>query len=484
MKFCLHKYIDLALVLILIPSCTGKQEEKEIIGRVNDRQISIQEFRSFYELDPNFAIDSTGPGALSDELNKYIDQILAYDRAEAMDLINDSIYIKGRDWEMHQAMLRELYRQQVQQQIKVADQDLRAEFLKGMIQVHVRHLFSRDINQAAQWYTQLSAGVSFQLLAREAFHDSILAANGGDLGWISLNSLDDDFGQAILILKQNEISKPVHTRWGYHIIQLLDQRDQVIIPETEFQRQRPLLEKKIRQKQSRQLASQFIGNYMGKYNPQPDPGMFRFLWQQVVPLSQQESKILPMAVELNDDLIRHIQQNYSGYLEKALINYKNGSFSLAAYFAGVRQMPYGNRPRFTSTEQLSNQLGNWVRDELLLREAKKRNLDRDSRVLAEVRSIMEQQFYNLFVDQEISVLPVSDSIRTYFNLASQARAGKNKALSHFYNLQEWCRAEGEKNVHQALRAQHFQVWIDLDKIQQESGNINWERHIRMFMVRR
>jgi parvulin-like peptidyl-prolyl isomerase len=483
MKLYFHKYMGLVLILILIPSCTGEQEEQEIIAKVNDRQITLQEFRTFYELDPNFAIDSTGPGALLDELNKYIDQILAYNRAEETDLPRDSSYIKGHNWEMRQAMLRELYRQQVQQQINVDDQELRAEFLKGMIQVHVRQLFSKGIEQAVQWYTQLSTGVSFQILAREAFRDSLLAANGGDLGWVQLNSLDDDFGNAILNLRQNEISKPVHTRWGYHIIQLLDRRDQVIIPETEFQRQRPLVEKKIRQRKGRQLAGQFIKDFMGKYNPQPDPGMFRFLWQQLVPLSQQENKILPMAVELNDELIHHIEQNYRNYLEKPLINFTGGSFSLGDYFAGVQQMPYGNRPRVTSAEQLSNQLGNWVRDELLSREAKRRNLDREPRVQADVRSIMEQQFYNLLVEQEIGALPVPDSVSAYFNLPAKERGRKNQAGSRFNNPEEWRWAEAEKNVHNQLRRGKIQVWIDRNKLRRESRGINWDRRIRMFMVR-
>jgi hypothetical protein len=245
-----------------------------------------------------------------------------------------------------------------------------------------------------------------------------------------------------------------------------------------------LLEKKIRQRQSRQLSSQFIADYIGKYNPQPDPGMFRFLWQQVVPLSQQENKILPMAVELNDDLIRRIQQNYSGYLDKALINYKDGSFSLAAYFTAVRQMPYGNRPRFTSAGQLANQLGNWVRDELLLDEAKKRNLERNPRVLAEVRSVLQQQFYDLFVEQEIMSMLIPDSIQAYFKLTSRAHGGMNKTLSRFHTLQEWCRVEAEKNLQDTLRTRQPRVWIDRDKIWQEAGNINWDRHIRMFMVRR
>jgi parvulin-like peptidyl-prolyl isomerase len=483
MKINLNTCLGLTLALILLPACTGKQAEKEIVGKVNDRLITLQEFRLFYELDPNFAIDSTGPGALHDELDKYIDQILAYDHAEQMGLLNDSIYIKGCTWELHQAMLRELYRQQVQNQITVDDQDLRAEFLKSAIQVHVRQLFSKDLNQAERWYAQLTQGGSFQALAREAFHDTTLAANGGDLGWVTLNSLDDDFWGAIINMQKNEISRPVHTRWGYHIIQLLDRRDQVILPEEEFQHQRPMLEKKIRQRKGRQFANQYISHFIGKFNPQPDPATLRFLWQQVVPKDEQEKKVLSRIVELNEKQIQSIQQNYRGYLDKPLVNFKKGHFTLAEFLHGVVQMPYSNRPRFKSIEQFSNQLGTWVRDELLLREAERRNLDREPRVQAEVRSIMEQNFYNLFVEQEVSALSVPDSVQVYFN-SLREQAGKNKTLARFHNLEDWRWDAAEKSVHHNLRLRPVQIWIDRDKIQQESRNINWDRPIRMFMVRR
>ena len=175
--------------------------------------------------------------------------------------------------------------------------------------------------------------------------------------------------------------------------------------------------------------------------------------------------------------------DYIVFYDKPLIKFSGGNFSLGQYFAGLQQMPYGNRPRFTTAEQLSNQLGNWVRDELLLREAKRRNLEREPRVQADVHSIMEQQFYNLLVEQEIAALAVPDSVSAYFKSPVKQRSGKNLALSRFQQLEEWRRVEAEKNVHNQLGQGKRQVWIDRDKIRQESRGINWDRRIRMFMVR-
>ena len=479
MEIMVGRYLYILLALLLIPSCTGKQEQKEIVAKVNDRIITLQEFRLFYELDPNFGIDSSGVGALMDELNKYIDQILSYTRAEKMDLLNDQAYSRSRAWETRQATLRELYRQQVQNQITVNDQELRQEYIKGTVQVHIRQLFTSDQEQAESWYDQLMKGGSFQILARAAFRDTLLAKNGGDLGWAPINSLDDDLGNVIQNLQPNEISRPVRSRWGYHIIQLLDRRDQVIITEDEFQRQRSLIEKKIRQRKARLLANQYIATFMGKYNPQPDPAVFRFLWQQIVPKDQQEKKVLSRTFELGAEQIRTVQQNDQGYWNRPLVMYRNGQFTLGEFLEGVTQMPYGNHPRFKSVEQFSSQLGSWVRDELLLTEAKKRDCDREPRVLAEVRTAMEQNFYNLFVEQADAALVIPDTVSQYF----RERGKKNRDLSHFYSLEDWRWVQAEKQVHAILREQKNTIWIDRIKIVQESGQINWDRRIRMFMVR-
>ena len=72
-----RNYLLCVVVLFFSLSCDkSKTDKKEILATVNDRDITLNEFRLFYELDPNFGIDSSGYNALSDELNKYIDNVM------------------------------------------------------------------------------------------------------------------------------------------------------------------------------------------------------------------------------------------------------------------------------------------------------------------------------------------------------------------------------------------------------------------------
>ena len=98
---------------------------------------------------------------------------------------------------------------------------------------HVRHILievSGDGEKLAAAKTkalslvkQLHAGASFQELARDNSDDIGSAKDGGDLGFLNRDGMMDPvFADAALALKKGEISEPVKSAYGYHIIKLDD----------------------------------------------------------------------------------------------------------------------------------------------------------------------------------------------------------------------------------------------------------------------
>ena len=152
------KFLEISLLIALCFSCQKKIEETtDVIARIDGQNITIKDFRLFYELDPNFGIDTTGYAALLDELNKFMDQKLSYRKAQQTGLTRDSLFIRAKKWEQQQAMLRQLYREKVEKQIEITKQELRDAFVKYNIELHVRHLFARESEQAQKLYDQLQA---------------------------------------------------------------------------------------------------------------------------------------------------------------------------------------------------------------------------------------------------------------------------------------------------------------------------------------
>lgn len=74
--------------------------------------------------------------------------------------------------------------------------------------------------KADDLYAQLKKGANFAKLAKANSQDTASAANGGDLGFFGKGKMVPDFEKAAFALKVGEISKPIRTVYGYHIIKV------------------------------------------------------------------------------------------------------------------------------------------------------------------------------------------------------------------------------------------------------------------------
>lgn len=88
-------------------------------------------------------------------------------------------------------------------------------------QIWTRHILVDSEDTAKEVLTRLQNGEDFAALAKELSTDTGSAQNGGDLGWTSKGSLYTEYEDAAYKLNVGEISQPVQSQSGWHIIQLL-----------------------------------------------------------------------------------------------------------------------------------------------------------------------------------------------------------------------------------------------------------------------
>jgi peptidyl-prolyl cis-trans isomerase SurA len=100
-------------------------------------------------------------------------------------------------------------------------------------QIHVRHVLLKpneldDDETVRQKLSKLRerilAGEDFAGIASTTSQDPGSAPDGGDLGWTGPGTFVPEFDKAIADLKDNEISAPFKTRYGWHIVQMLGTR--------------------------------------------------------------------------------------------------------------------------------------------------------------------------------------------------------------------------------------------------------------------
>ena len=114
---------------------------------------------------------------------------------------------------------------------QITDDAIQAAYAKdyagktGEKEVHARHILVADEKTADDIIKQLKAGGDFAALAKKDSTDKGSAAADGDLGWFKKGDMLPDFSAAAFAMTKGQVSdKPVHTRYGWHVIQVLDTR--------------------------------------------------------------------------------------------------------------------------------------------------------------------------------------------------------------------------------------------------------------------
>ena len=90
-------------------------------------------------------------------------------------------------------------------------------------EVHARHILVASEDEAKAIEDQLKKGGDFAALAKEKSKDPG-AADGGDLGYFTKDQMVPEFADAAFKLDKGQISDPVHTQFGWHIIKVEDKR--------------------------------------------------------------------------------------------------------------------------------------------------------------------------------------------------------------------------------------------------------------------
>ncbi len=110
--------------------------------------------------------------------------------------------------------------------IKVTDAEAKAYYNKHKDEfttpkkVRARHILVKTQKEAEKIYQELKKGADFAQLAKKYSIDKASAQKGGELGFFTKGDMVKAFSDAAFALKPGEISKPVKTPFGYHIIQV------------------------------------------------------------------------------------------------------------------------------------------------------------------------------------------------------------------------------------------------------------------------
>lgn len=86
------------------------------------------------------------------------------------------------------------------------------------------HILVETAEKAAELKAQIDGGADFAELARANSTDPGSGPNGGDLGWFGLGQMVKPFEDAVVALQPGQVSAPVQSQFGWHIVRLNETR--------------------------------------------------------------------------------------------------------------------------------------------------------------------------------------------------------------------------------------------------------------------
>jgi peptidyl-prolyl cis-trans isomerase C len=212
------------------PAAAAPKSDNPVVASVNGDPIRLDRVRAAAQSLPDDMRGMPPQMLFPMIVNQLVDQKALLLQAQKQGLAKDPEAQKAMQNAADQALQNVYLTRLVGPQI--TDDAIKATYAKdyagkpGEKEVHARHILVADEKTANDIIKQLKGGADFAALAKQYSTDKGTAASsGGDLGWFKQGDMLPEFSTAAFGMSKNQISdKPVHTRYGFHVIQVLDSR--------------------------------------------------------------------------------------------------------------------------------------------------------------------------------------------------------------------------------------------------------------------
>lgn len=352
MRRCSLPLLFLGLLLAL--SGCGKKGEK-ILARVGDRQVTLSEFEQRWErgLQKEFSSKKQELEIRRKTLDLLIDDKLMIIGAYEQKL-NESPEVKKQLEEgKPRILLRVLYEKEIRDKVKVSNADVKRHYDKLEFEVRARHILVETEEEAKKIKEELDKGADFVQLAKEKSIDPSTKDKGGDLGFFKWGKMVGPFQEVAFKLKPGEISQPVKSRFGWHIIKVEEKREAKREP---FDKMKPQIESQLKGSREKERVEGYIDQLKKRANLNFAP--------RALKLVISKAKETKGKIEFTDEEKKIV-----------LLEYKGGEWTLGRFADELAKVGPFRRLKFEKEEDVKNFVEGALMQDLLLDAAKREGIE-------------------------------------------------------------------------------------------------------------
>jgi peptidyl-prolyl cis-trans isomerase C len=216
-----------AAALLCAPLAAVRAQDNPVLARVNGVDIHESDL-AFAEEEIGSNMPQIPPEQKRDYLITYLTDVVIVSQAAEKQKIDQRDDVKARLTFDHnrvlmEAMLTDSGKAALTDDAMHKVYDEAVKQVPAEEEVHARHILVGTEDEAKAIEDQLKKGADFAALAKEKSKDPG-AADGGDLGYFTKEQMVPEFADAAFKLDKGQISDPVHTQFGWHVIKIEDKR--------------------------------------------------------------------------------------------------------------------------------------------------------------------------------------------------------------------------------------------------------------------
>ena len=428
-----QRYLPVLIGILLLGLCIaggcGKSGGK-VLARVGSDDITVQEFN-----DVTGAANRNYPSAQAefDQKSKDLDSLInqrlliqeAYKRGMDKSEALTSAVLANKD----KFLLDVLYQREVKDKTGVSEAALKEYFDKLANKIRVSHILVANLDTANALVTRLSQGASFEQLAYDYSTDPNAKRNRGDLGymiWGGMATLPE-FEDAAFKLQVGEVSPPVKTRYGYHIIKVVE-----IQPNEargDFETRKASFERSLGAIQETRRMVQYLQEMMDKYPLTVDTTTLSYLVRKRNDMYPPEVLASLPKGDFDDAQLDRNEK------ELVVATWEGGQLSVMEYLTNIRKLPAPSRPsleRYDSVKAMAFQV---KLPDILAYEANKKGVENDEQYKKKVKLFRELTMADMLKTDSLmkAKQPAEDEIRAYYD--AHPEEFTDEARVHIYEIQ-------------------------------------------------
>lgn len=402
MKRMVKALVNTLMLITMVLTVIGCGSDKgDVVAQIgSDREIYIDDLNKFFERN--------GMRFISAE--KELEAKRAYiDTLVNMNLLIIGAYEKNIDkaeevmkvveGEEVKFLLDILFEQEIIDKAKPSEAEMKDWYARSGEEIKASHILVKTEEEANEILAQLKDGAVFEELAVANSIDPTAQRNQGDLGYFSWGMMVDNFQEAAFALQPGEISAPVKTDFGYHIIKVSDRRK--IDRQPAYSDVKEQIRTNIIERRRRDLMRDYVEKLKKKYPVTIEKPSCQFLLNKL-------EFLYPDTIGSRPRWRNNIDPQQLDMDEKALVlaKYEGGQMTIGEYLANLRRVREEQRPDFDQYDSLSSIVFQMALMDILAVEARAQGLQESERYKNIIKRFREQAMADLMRNDTLANMAV------------------------------------------------------------------------------